>query len=67
MFDHPHISPQDRTAFDMDIMVALLSDLDDAAIAAIEDDLDFFHFSGIASDRLKGLLDIATIPPALAA
>ena len=67
MFDHAHTPRKDRIAFDMDIMVALLSDLDDAALAAIEDDLDFFHFSGIASDRLKGLLEIATFPSALAA
>ncbi|MXQ07962.1 hypothetical protein GQ651_08900 [Alphaproteobacteria bacterium GH1-50] len=67
MFDQA-LPPKDSgLSFDMDIMLALLSDLDDAALSAIEDDLDFYHFSGVASDRLKGLLDIAAMPPAIAA
>lgn len=45
-----------RPAFDMAAMLERLSDLDNAELERIQDDLDFWHFTGCASPRLKALL-----------
>lgn len=58
MFDRIQTSSESvEFAFDMKAMVARLRDLDDAELALIEDDLDFYHFSGFVSDRLKALFE----------
>lgn len=61
MFDT--VPPTDRNAtpeFDIEVMMALLSCLDDEELRAIEDDLDFYHFSGSPPPRLRALLKRAS-------
>lgn len=43
-------------AFDMAAMLEKLGALDAGELARIEDDLDFWHFTGCASPRLRALL-----------
>ena len=52
---------------DLDLLVGLLSDIDAAEIATIEDDLDFFQFTHMMSDRLKALVTVASARPQAAA
>ncbi len=60
MFDpFPASSESAQPAFDMERMVAALGRLSDADLARIEDDLDFYHFTGCCSDRLQALLSTA--------
>lgn len=60
MFDRIQTSSEPVSRpLDMEALVARLRVLDDVALAQIEDDLDFFHFTGFASDRLKALFDTA--------
>ena len=47
---------------DMDALMAALRPLDPAELARIEDDLDFYHFTGLPSARLKSLIAAATRP-----
>ena len=60
MFD---TSPQtDRDiipAFETEVMVSILSRLDDVELARVEDDLNLFHFSGCPTPRLRALLNEA--------
>ena len=57
MFD-PSQKSSDRSgpAFDMAAMLEKLGALDADELIRIEDDLDFWHFTGCASPRLRALL-----------
>ena len=57
MFDpSPDLSESVLPAFDTGAMLEKLSALDAGELARIEDDLDFWHFTGCASPRLRALL-----------
>ena len=52
----PTLNRSGRPAIDMAVMVEKLSTLDAAELARVEDDLDFWHFTGCVSPRLRELL-----------
>ena len=53
---------EQASPMDMDALMAALRPLDPAELARIEDDLDFYHFTGLPSARLKSLIAAATRP-----
>lgn len=62
MFDPvPPSFPMSESGLDMVAMMDALCALDDAELAKVEDDLDFFHFTGFPSERLRGLIAAATL------
>ena len=67
MFDT--FPPTDLNAapeFETEAMVAVLSFLDDDELARVEDDLNFFHFSGCPTPRLAALFRKASATQAAA-
>lgn len=60
MFD-PFPTSEDASPpmFSMEDMVMALRNLDAAELARVEDDLDFYQFTGCLSERLKSLLAAA--------
>lgn len=42
---------------DMSALMRLLSRLDDSGLAALEDALDLYHFSGVVSAPLRAIFD----------
>ena len=56
----PSFGSPAHLVFDMDALVAALRLLDDRELARVEDDLDFYHFTGFPSDRLRALMAAAT-------
>lgn len=42
---------------DMSALMQILSRLDDDGLAALEDDLDLYHFSGVVSAPLRAIFD----------
>ena len=52
---------------DPEKLTFLLSGLSDRELAQLEDDLNFFHFSGIASELLRVLIEEASVEPELLA
>ena len=40
-------------------LMDVLAELDDSDLEELEDDLNFYHFSGVASERLQAIFDRA--------
>ena len=53
-----------KAASDVDALVAALAHLSDREIEGLEDDLNFFAFTGITSARIESVLDRAGMGPA---
>ena len=57
----PHASSlRSARPFDMAAMIARLKTLDESELAQVEDDLDFYHFTGCPTPRLQALLTEAS-------
>ena len=58
---HPFAPTEDvpTPIFDMEAMMAVLRGLDAGDLARVEDDLDFYHFTGGLTPRLKRLMAAA--------
>ncbi len=55
MFDFEY--PAEGLVESPEIMLAIVSQLSDAELAALEDDLDFCRFAGVPSHRILAVMD----------
>lgn len=51
------VPPAFGLANSSEAMLSAISDLSDAELAALEDDLDFCHFAGVPSHRILAVMD----------